>query len=305
MAFPGILLGLEQSPAPEADKHFMGASRSREIVGFLCRWSLLAATGTVAAVVAWASLLATVGLAGDLDSHLLPRDAVVLPSPPDGGMAYWRADLEPSPSRSGLPVGLLIAEGHPLGLVCTQPGGCSMVLDNPQAGTIPLRVRGAPYSAVAFQERRCQLLCVPAGRRVFLVDARMALAARRAQPDAWRDCLSAMKAAGQVALFHPGPWPRLRQCAEALRARGVDEPILFDDRRPDPTYTFQSVGKRLRRRHRREGIEVITADAQLARESGRERFCTHLVAEGASEAATGVPVRHHRSLANLKDFLSR
>ncbi len=283
----------------------MGESHRREIVGFLCRWLLLAGAGTVVVAVTWASLLAAADVSGESRAQLLLRDWVAAPGRGDSSGVYLRAHLDPPASRSGLDIALLIAEGHPLGVVRTYKGDCGMVLDNPQAGTIPLLVRGLPYGAMAFQASRCRLLCVPSDRPVFLVDARMALAAGGRKDEAWAACLRAMKAAGQVALFHPGPWRQFLQCRRDLRAMGVAEPILFDERRRDPTYTLTRVGNQLRRRHRREGIEVVTADAKLARQSADRRFGTHLVADGVDAVPAAGPLRLHRSLANLKDSLSR
>ncbi|MGB2821449.1 MAG: hypothetical protein WBF17_10735 [Phycisphaerae bacterium] len=283
----------------------MSDSHSREIVGFVCRWLLLAGAGAAVVAVTWASLLAAADVSGESRAQLTLRDWVAPPGPQADGGVYLKAYLDPPASRSGLDVGLLVAEGHPLGVVRTYAGKCGMLLDNPQAGTIRILARGAPYSAIAFQARRCRLLCVPQDRLVFLVDARMALAACGRRDEAWPDCLRAMKAVGEVALFHPGPWRNFLQCRRELRAMGLAEPILFDERQPDPICTLARVGSGLCRRHRCDGIEVVTADPELARQSAGARFITHLVADAAPATRQVGPLRRHRSLANLKDFLSR
>jgi len=282
----------------------MSDGHSREILGFLCRWLLLAGAGAVVVAVTWAGLAAA-EVSGRTHAQLLLRDWVAPPGRADGAGVYLRAYLDPPASRSGLDIALLIAEGRPLGVVRTYNGSCGMLLDDPQAGTMQLLVRGAPYSAMAFQARRCRVVCVPRKRPVFLVDARMALAARACGDELWPGCLRAMKAAGQVALFHPGPWGQFLQCRRALRAMGVAEPILFDERRPDPTYTLLRVGKELRRRERREGIEIVTADADLARQAADRGFGTHLVSDELAAVPAGVPLRLHASLANLKDSIAR
>jgi hypothetical protein len=282
----------------------MSDGHSREIIGFLCRWLLLAGAGAAVAAVTWAGLVAAAEGPRRARAQLLLRDWVAAPGRDDGAGVYLRAYLDPPASRSGLDVALMIADGRPLGVVRTYNGSCGMLLDDPPAGTTRLLVRGAPYSAMAFQARRCRVLCVPRQRAVFLVDARMVLAARARGDEHWPGCLRAMQAAGQVALFHPGPWERFLHCRRALRAAGAAECILFDGSPADPTGTLLRVGRELGRQDRREGIEVVTADADLARQSAGRGFATHLICQEAAAVPPGLPLRRHASLANLKDSIA-
>jgi len=283
----------------------MSRGAYREVAGFFCRWLLLAGAGLTAAVVAWGSLLATAGLSQEVGTTIVLGDWVALPAAGDDGFAYVIGPTESTPAVRGVDIGLAVSTGHPLRIVRSCSKGCVIPLDNPQAGTIRVLLRGAPYSAAAYQAHPLRLLCVPRDVRLFLVDARLSSRAGPAGRQAWQEGLDAMRTAGWVALFHPGPAEAFRRCVRRLRATGVGEPILFDPRAADVTDTLNRVERTLRRSPRGQGMEVVTADGHLARRAQKRGFVTHWIGAAEGQGVPSRTLRRHRGLANLKDSLSR
>ena len=281
----------------------MSQGATREICGFLCRWGLLAGAGAFVALVAWAGLTATMGLAGDVGSSFLLKDCLSAPAGRTSRDVVLRGYLTPRASVGGVAVGLVIVEGRPLQALCTYEQGCATVLANPQPGSLRLLVRGIPYGALAFRAGEAHLLCAGSGQRVFLVDGRLVAAADGGGPDVWRDVLGRMRECGQVALFHPGPREAFLECWPRLREADPRTPILFDDRRPAATYTLVQAAKRLDRNRRRSSVDVITAAPDLARRAAGLEFSTHLLLAGPEVPGRTPHLRCYRSAAKLKDSL--
>jgi hypothetical protein len=278
----------------------MTASNTREIVGFLCRWCLLAGTGVAVVLVAGASVRATVSVADDVRSELTMSDWVARPATTPRDRVHLWGCLTPPARVRDLQIALAAAAGRRMTLLRTEGEGCLARFERPKVGTTRLVVRGLPYSAVAFQSQTCRVVCVGPGRRAFLVDARMALALRRDQPGPWRACLRQMQARGEVVLFHPGPKPAYLRCRRELCGADCDLPLLFHGARDLPLYTLRRALADLGRARGARRPDVVTADVGLARQAARMRCTAHLVSSGAAGGKTPPRVRRHESVAKFK-----
>lgn len=281
----------------------MSGGSGREITGFLCRWCLLGGTGTAVAAMAWVSVGATARVGEEIGAQLTMASELARPAASRDGQVALRGYLGP-PAAPGSAVALAVAEGQPMTLVRAAGGQCRACLRNPQAGSVELLVRGMPYSAWAFQARRCWLVCIPGDARVFLVDARMDLAGRRGQPDLWRACRLALADRGKVVLFHPGPKAAFDRCAGGLTEAGAVQPVLFDDDQPAACYTLRRAIAALARPRGAPRPEIVTGDAELALQAARMGLTVHLVCADTAGAKPTGRLRRHSSLAKLKVSLS-
>ena len=284
----------------------MSDSPLRETAGFFCRWALLAGAGTFVALVAAAGLTATAGIAEDVRSRLVLKDWVAAPAKASSDGITLRGYLVPPISRPGLDVGLVAVAGRPLGQLQTDAGGCILRYGNPQPGVVTIEARGMPYGSLAFERGRCRLLCVPADRRVFLVDARLLCApGAGASAGFWDALLNELDAAASVALFHTGPRDAFLDSARALREAGVARPVLFDDQYPWPAYTVQRASGTLGRGRSGAGMEIVTHDGELAIALAKQGFSTHRIGPGAGPRHPPATLKQYPSPAAFRERFPR
>ena len=196
----------------------------RETVGFLCRWCLLALAGVTAMAVCWAALLATAAMTAGLGADVVPSDTVCGQSAEKP--AALRCYQSPVVSHSNNPHAMGVLPDGALATAYTYRGGFYLRADRSTAGRYSIRTKGLPYSALAFHNRRLRLKVLPPGRRVFLVDAELAVAVRPSQRRSLRQCLDHMRRLGDVAFFHAGDRGELLLVRDILGRKHPDTPVL-------------------------------------------------------------------------------
>lgn len=273
-----------------------------EIAGFLCRWLLLGGAAALIGLVAWESLLATVGVSQDLHSRFAVVDTIVRAGGKGDGKCYHRGLLVGQDSHSGTMVALAACQGEPIAVGLHDRGdGFWVRWSHCLAGSVPVAYQGVPYSSLAFERRTARILGVPDGRAVTLVDVRLAQAATSTQPAIWRQTLAAIARKGEVALFFDGPPDRYGPAVGEYRGSGGELPVLFREE-PMP-YLFVRIARDLARR--KDAIGIVTSDAALAGKAGRAGFVVHLIDPPAAAAPAGRGVVPHASLERFKDSLPR
>ena len=281
----------------------------RETVGFLCRWCLLALAGVTATAVCWAALLATAAMTTGLGADVVPSDTVCGQSAEKP--AALRCYQSPVVSHSNNPHAMGVLPDGALATAYTYRGGFYLRADRSTAGRYSIRTKGLPYSALAFHNRRLRLKVLPPGRRVFLVDAELAVAVRPSQRRSLRQCLDHMRRLGDVAFFHAGDRGELLLVRDILGRKHPDTPVLaayHGNRPPAPLSVPRMAAWDLNPptgSGRRRPI-VVTADGELAASAAAALFPTHHVGFsglGAGPAAARGP-RVHRSLAAFGDHLA-
>ena len=273
-----------------------------EVVGFASRWVLLAAGAGLIALVAWQSLLATVGVSQDVRGRFIQPDVLCLARLPEGRYC----------SQYGVLIGAASAGEQPVVLAVRSSGQIEMGWANTartfvvywpgcEVGLTPARFVGAPYCPLAFERTTASVLGVQPGRAVALIDARL-------MPDdpnepAWVGLLEVLKRRGEAALFAVGPVERY-QAAARRRERDVVThklPLLY--RPEEPPYVLRRAAVALGRKRTRENMIVVTADAGLAESAAEAGFTVHLIAAAAAPAASQGKIVPHADLRDLRDSL--
>jgi len=284
-----------------ADKHCMGPSSTREAIGFLCRWCLLASAGGFVALAAGAGASATAGVHEDVRAALVPHDWLAAPASATGKVRAVGFALVPPLAPAWVDAALVHVEGMPLTTARTYRDGCIVRPPRPREGTTPVRLRGLPYGVLAFRRGEFRIVGVPKAQRVFLVDARLAREAAGQADGDTPACLRQMRAAGAVALFHTGPPEAFVACRRRLDAAGVREPLVFLGPPRRAKHVVAQAAFYLRRGPRGRGVEVVTGDPALARHLAAEGYSVHFVGPAAPPVGPGATLRRHASLAALKE----
>ena len=204
----------------------MGSSHTREAVGFMARWTLLAFVAATIAAVTWASARTTAAITAAVRARLVVKDWVLRPA--IGGRRGFPlfGHVRPAPGGGSMSLALVCFPGRSIRLMKTMDERCPWRLTDPRQGRYDVVIRGLPYGPVAFQTREAIVSCIPRDRPVLLVDARLALQQLRSRPLRWRTCLRRMHAAGEVVLFHPGPMGEFTDCRDQLRQLHAGQPVV-------------------------------------------------------------------------------
>lgn len=307
---PG-LQNLQLPPVGQADKDGMTAKANHgpqnyhgptaEIVGFICRWFLLAGAVVLIGLVAWECLLATVGVSQDVHSRFVVADTIVRVNDKADSKCYQWGLLVGQQSSSDALAALGVCLAEPVS-VCRYSQGDRFWArwTNCQPGRVPVVYQGVPYSSLAFERQSASILGVPDGRAVTLIDLPLARIAARDQTDIWRHTLAALTTYGETALFFDGSADQFAATLAEYRQSGGEMPVVFT-KEPIP-YVFSRVAGDLRRR-RDNAISIVTANADLASKAGRAGFVAHLITTSSAPTQPIRGVVRHASLEQFKDSL--
>jgi len=171
-------------------------------------------------------------------------------------------------------------------------------------GVNHVTLAGAPYGELALESYHAILLMVPPQSSVFLWDTRSAIAAYQEDEKSFRDCMEALNARGHVAFFHSSGLNEFQQAKAVLREFDPAAPVLCLIRRQgNPLDTLWEAAWTLNRKPRQ--MQVITADAELAKQAAAERFVTHLLHGPAAQGRPDSSLLRHKDLAELREHLTR
>jgi len=292
-----------RNPQLPADNATMTTS-ARIAASLLCRWCLLALGATAVALTTWASARASLAVPRQVGASLLLGDVLWRPVGHEGGLNVTGA-LDPPHLASGADVALTFSPPRRIGRVVAGWSACAASLRGLAPGLERLAVVGVPYGPYAFAAQDCLLAGVPPERPVFLLDVRLALAARHEQPAVMAACLDELRRRGQAALFFIGPPREAAECRARVRGFWQNLPLVLHSGKGGPVAALWYFGQPLGR-IRGQGMEVITADAALAVEAARTGLTTHLIAAGQAPPPASPPrLTVHDSLGSFKDSLAR
>ena len=248
---------------------------TREIVGFLCRWLLLAMVLATVAAGAVAGLQSATAVRDDLGTTMVLSDALWRQGGPDH--PHLRGYIYPSLNAPALPMALANRPGGPMMKLVAHQNVVYLETDRLQTGPNLLILKGIPYSAVAFQKQRGTLLFAPADKELFLVDDRLLSRRTGTDPETIRRLLARLQTDGYVAFFHPGDLVQLEAMRREAQQLFPDVAVVFyETKTPDPLDTLRGVAWSWGAKGNGKPA-VITADEELAGAAAAESFRVRLV----------------------------
>ena len=282
-------------------------SRTLEIVGFLCRWCLLAVAGITVVAVAWFSVMAATEAPRRWDGEMVFGDVLWMRDTPVNMMSLGyalpplRNDNEPvllcqGPDGQVSLVWMRALAGRATPL---EAGGAQVHLDRPAMGVNVVRLVGVPYGHRAFQSVRLNVLVLPSDRPVLLLDAKTLLPLAQNSPEGARGLIDALAGGGEMVWIASGPQGEFVRLRRELRRVAPEAPLVLVD-------TASQIGRgRLRVFLRQSNalsapVALVTADELLAANGAALRLTTHLIAPAQAAAPS---ITRHSSLAKFKDYV--
>ena len=257
-------------------------SETREIIGFLGRWLLLAVGAAVVAAAGWLAVDSAVAARRLQESALIFGDDISLPAsglyavavtdPPEGGLraVFWR--------RNGGPVQVGGSQWRAMYL----PLGDTFV---PQ--DLSVQIVGCPYGADWRLRDRSILRIYPPGRNLVLLDAALL---ETATPESYRSeivpALAELRREGSVVWLSNRPVEELGPIRLGLGEQLTD-PLLAGRRDRGLPSSIESIRYRLRLRPGQ--MTIVTADATVAQWCEKNKYPARLVSDAGQLAGESYP----------------
>ncbi|MFP3938558.1 MAG: hypothetical protein ACLFVW_09480 [Phycisphaerae bacterium] len=274
----------------------------REIVGFLCRWLLLAMVGAILLGAAWAGALATEAIAVETAARVVMPDGIARQRHNVWLVGYVRPRLPYSASTA-----LLYQRGRagdPRS-ASVRGGKVNWYPAVGDAGLERFEFRGQPHGPLATQRCAVRLLTVSAHETVWLIDADWANRLSQDRGNELAGLLARLDARGAIAMFHTGPLNAFESCRDELRDKGFQYPILLELRdNGGPAYILRRTSRRIRRWEHNRDMFVITDDGEFARSAVEDGFRTHRVGEDSQPRVQSRLLTAHGSFDELKENLT-
>ena len=267
---------------------------SREIVGLLCRWAILAVSaGGMCG-------LAAVSLSGA--AAVPPRPEVVIPEAVWSGQgdSYVRGSLVGGELGRNASLFLSSLGGEASQVAMYAPPSIYLPVGGDHEGMNTLLLRGIPYGPAADVRASTRMLVIGPGQPVFLVDGRVAMSQEKAALPGMQGALHRL---GQVVLFTGKgvrDWPQQRADLYRLGMRQVLVGSCY--REENWLGILKGSARSLARAPSR--LEVVTSDPTLAIDAAAAGFEVDLVAPIGLLPASMPSLHVYSSLANLQANLA-
>jgi hypothetical protein len=271
------------------------SEHSRETVGFLARWGLLATAIVCILLVVLGSLHATWEISRDLDTSVVFADAICESV---SGVILFGQTNRPSPPRAMA----VMQERQSDRPQLVGAGGTKVLLriERPNVGLHRLLVRGMPYGAASFQSQESLLYVVPIGAETILFDSRL-LQASPAEVAMLRWCVEVVQSQGSaVAFFCQDSSPQAyRRAKSSVQFFLPSAPVIGMVRlSKSPIQTFLYLSDLLVRRGSNSAMFVVTGDAELVGRLAEGNFRVYFIGPASNVKED----RRIRSFPTLNEF---
>jgi len=257
---------------PSRREACVGGSHLREVLGFVCRWSLLALAGAGCMAIGWVSALVVDVAAGEVGAAFTVPDAIY-PQQGDPRRLVW-GYLHPHLRYPAPIMAACHSQDGPLLLVDGDSKTLYPVVEAADSGVYRVIVTGMPHSPVAFRQETAILWVVPQRRKVFLIDAATYLDASAARQAEYRGRLAEMRRRGEVALFEAGSRDEFLAHRARLRRLHPSMPLLWTPREVgDELATLNRAARPVKAQS-----VVVTDRPALAARAASAGFATELIA---------------------------
>jgi hypothetical protein len=272
----------------------------KEVVGFLCRWCLLALAGAGMVLVAWMTDLASGSVAADLKAAMTVPDAVW--GRQQG--AHLFGITSPAIPRCSYELAMCGSAESELLFAPTVGRRIYPRLSVLRIGHNAVRIIGVPYSRHAFERDEALLQIVAPGRQVCLVDAAVAPGDGAADAAGFAESLRELQRRYDVAFFHNGSVEQFAGVRRYLRKEFPGIPLVFTVDDNLKSNTLPHAAWTLKKHEGEPGEPaVVTGDASLAVSACKSGFRVHLVGAAAVRDKRAYKLQVHESFAKFKEYL--
>jgi len=271
-----------------------------EVLGFLCRWALLALTAAALPAGFYVATLPGITLREDRIAKFVVPDG--LRREPVGLGVYLRGYLRPVVGYPSSPVAMA---SPPEGKTSLSVGGRGIIYPavvGPSRGVHRVSIRGAPYSPLAFERTEALLALAGPRQHVFLIDAEFFQALGPADQTAFNALLKELDRRGMVAFFLEGTMDAYLAGKDVLGRSYPTRPLLWHGPAEEGCYlTIGHLPKDVLK-----DSSVITADPALALAAIKRGLRAHLIGAEPSLAPgdAGSLLSPHASILILKESLA-
>ncbi len=267
-----------------------------EIMGFLCRWALLAVVALTAGAGVYASMAATAEVVKGPTMDLVFADGIDAASGPRG---FVLTSGKVSLKTRHFIVGQA-GEGKKL-LAHNRSVNLSRAKLSP--GVNEIEVWGIPYDSLAFRKYPASCLGDLTGRRVFMVDMRAANAWAIDDATMLTACLDEMARRGAVVMFFMGSLEKFTEMRARLNLIDVPSAMLFrQSAKPSPQWMALRTAQLLQSESNAASFCLTTNQQNLAEQFAARNIAAYLVAPAGDAPASKVNLS---VIPTMKDFQRR
>ncbi len=272
----------------------------REVLGFLCRWALLALTAAALPAGFYVATLPGITLTEDRAANFVVPDG--LRREPVAMGVYLRGYLRPELGYPSSPVAMTSTPGGETSVSVGSGVIIYPAVIGPSAGVHRVSIRGVPYSPLAFKRAEALLALAGPKQHVFLIDAELFQGLSPADRTAFDALMSELDGRGMVAFFLEGTMDAYLAIKDLLGRSYPTRPLLWHGPAKEGWYlTIGHLGKDVL-----ENSSVITADAALAGAAVKRGIRADLIGAEPLPAPgdAGSLLSPHASIAILKESLA-
>ncbi|MFP4105231.1 MAG: hypothetical protein ACLFVU_03980 [Phycisphaerae bacterium] len=275
---------------------------AKEIVGFLCRWSLLALMLGLLGLAGVGFLQATGAIGSEMEPELMLPDQIRLHRPERA--EYLHVFADPPLRYKGAAV-VAIRQGGRVRMCgpLVQNAYCRI---DPEPGREEIAAVGNPFGALAFQRNPATMVTASAEEEVWIIDSDILLdlprAPARSKP--LRQLIGAVQSQGLAVVAESGTREEYAARRAAVREIAPDLPVVV---RLRGRHYRQGAVRQIGRLFRRDGRKppVVTCDDELAILAAREGHPVHLLTEGIGNPQEHPKIIHYRTLTQLVQAVER
>ena len=269
---------------------------TKEVIGFLARWTLLALAAIMVAVMVWTLSVATLG-ASSSSGALSVSDMLWMKDVDIDYMALGLVRPTPPPEHPVLCQGPgdRLWQGH------LRPDGAVICVSDPFPGVNTVTVRGMPHDRRAFQQCRAIILVAAVDQPMFLLSAGEYDFVVDADRERAKELLAAVQPLGAAAWLFVGRPDAFAAAREHLRTMSPATPVLYLS--PTAPMSRDALRVFLRRSNARHApTTLVTHDADVAAVASNLHVETHLIGSDRVMSLRE-SVHRHESVAKFKDSL--
>ncbi len=250
--------------------------RNKEIIGFLCRWTLMGCAWGTIIVVVYIGISAVGFLDDELKADMTLSDSMYVQNHKSRPRLSGYMNFISRYGDSSLAVSC-DKQNVQHGLIWSKNKRFSAWLNEYSLGSNKVFVNGLPYGPLAYRKGAGQVVIVPEGAQVSLVDAGWALEMLQADKETFGQFMLSLRRRGQSAFFHTDNLSKFSADSKKIKEVYPETPQLFFKSPKRPFNTLWHIRWALSLTNEKCYCRVFTNDEKLVRIFGETKFQTNYI----------------------------